>query len=162
MAEYTKYSLSVGNRWSLCAVQRSKCRQVWHCCPTICDKEEVQRKTSIEVKGWPYCCPSGCFPEVVDPTHLETIHGWLTAENLYKSLQSTIYGVLRYLAHANNLALFSRPAQLVITSQAKLVSCRFNARRVIGRHFNCQTCSVLSKTMHAHCGHRHFLYKSFV
>ena len=44
--------------------------------------------------------------------------------------------------------------------QAMLVSYQFNAKRVTGGHFNCQTCSVLSKTLHAHYAHRYLLHRA--
>ena len=44
--------------------------------------------------------------------------------------------------------------------QAMLVSYQFNAKRVTGGHFNCQTCSVLSKTLHAHYAHCYLLHRA--
>ena len=49
-----------------------------------------------------------------------------------------------------------------LTLQAKLVSCQFNARRVKRGYFNCQACSVLSNTLHAHCAHRYFAHRAVV
>ena len=47
-----------------------------------------------------------------------------------------------------------------LTSQAKLVSCQFNARRVKRGYFNSQACSVLSNTLHAQCAHRYFAHRA--